>query len=593
MIFFPTAPSIPHRRRWTPAVIHGLSMCLALIVLVAASTAVAGPPVDNLDALLRAGEFGPAMALAGGNGDRGQQDAMFRRIATAQARAGASRGAARTASGITNDLMRSRTMAALAGQPVGEGLLRGGGPQPDFEQLIDLIKSTVAPTSWDDVGGPGAIASFDGGVYVDTTGTLNNIVRVDQRGQLASLHRIAGRGGQPGDVSAASPLRMVSLPRLERELQRRRALGERPDDIMQALAGIERVQYVFVYPEQGDLIIAGPACGWDVNDEGRWISTHSGRPVLRLEDLVVLLRNAFGDSAGRFSCSIDPRQENLAQTKQFLATSAERPLKANQRARQQWLDKIQDLMGQQDITVKGIDPRTRAARVIVEADYHMKLVGMGLADGTLGVPSYLDSIEIPAGGSPPAMDVLRWWFTLNYQAVKAVEGHDAFQLVGQGVKVLSENEMLTARGDRLHTGKSNELTYEFARNFTRHFDRLAAKYPVYAELQNIFDLALITALIRSEDLPGRIDWHLLHLLDPDAYQVELGAAPTQVDTVVNHRVINRKHIVAGVSGGVSVDVTKLVRRDAMQTAVHAELDYQHERGAPVEMKPGTWWWDVR
>ena len=86
---------------------------------------------------------------------------------------------------------------------------------------------------------------------------------------------------------------------------------------------------------------------------------------------------------------------------------------------------------------------------------------------------------------------------------------------------------------------------------------------------------------------------MLHLLDPDAYQVELGAAPTQVDTVVNHRVINRKHIVAGVSGGVSVDVTKLVRRDAMQTAVHAELDYQHERGAPVEMKPGTWWWDVR
>ncbi len=33
MIFFPTAPSVPHRRRWTPAVIHGLSVCLALIVL--------------------------------------------------------------------------------------------------------------------------------------------------------------------------------------------------------------------------------------------------------------------------------------------------------------------------------------------------------------------------------------------------------------------------------------------------------------------------------------------------------------------------------------------------------------------------------
>jgi general secretion pathway protein D len=37
----------------------------------------------------------------------------------------------------------------------------GGGVQPDFDSLIDLIKSTVKPTSWDDVGGAGSIAPFD------------------------------------------------------------------------------------------------------------------------------------------------------------------------------------------------------------------------------------------------------------------------------------------------------------------------------------------------------------------------------------------------------------------------------------------------
>jgi general secretion pathway protein D len=36
----------------------------------------------------------------------------------------------------------------------------GGGVQADFDTLIDLIVSTIEPTSWDEVGGPGAIEPF-------------------------------------------------------------------------------------------------------------------------------------------------------------------------------------------------------------------------------------------------------------------------------------------------------------------------------------------------------------------------------------------------------------------------------------------------
>ena len=36
----------------------------------------------------------------------------------------------------------------------------GEGP-PNFDQLIDVIKSCVRPTTWDDVGGPGSIATFE------------------------------------------------------------------------------------------------------------------------------------------------------------------------------------------------------------------------------------------------------------------------------------------------------------------------------------------------------------------------------------------------------------------------------------------------
>jgi len=37
----------------------------------------------------------------------------------------------------------------------------GGGVMADFDSLIDLITSTVRPTTWDSVGGPGSIAPFE------------------------------------------------------------------------------------------------------------------------------------------------------------------------------------------------------------------------------------------------------------------------------------------------------------------------------------------------------------------------------------------------------------------------------------------------
>jgi hypothetical protein len=55
-------------------------------------------------------------------------------------------------------------------------------------------------------------------------------------------------------------------------------------------------------------------------------------------------------------------------------------------------------------------------------------------------------------------------------------------------------------GKQVNTGRSSELNAQFARNFTQHYDALAVKYPVYAELRNIFDLALVAGLIEQHRL---------------------------------------------------------------------------------------------
>jgi hypothetical protein len=259
--------------------------------------------------------------------------------------------------------------------------------------------------------------------------------------------------------------------------------------------------------------------------------------------------------------------------------------------RKGWLEKLRDTVGQQDIEIWGIDPASRAASVLVEADYHMKLIGMGLADGVDGVESYLASIRVRPGQSPPPMSVLRWWFALNYDGVVSTPAADAFELVGQGVRVLSENELLAEQGQRVHTGQSEPLNQQFAESFTSHFAELAEKYPVYSELRNIFDLAMAVALVHEHELARRVDWRPGILADGEKLRLPRAPVPRQVETVINHRVINRRHIVAGVSGGVMVaagDVLKEVRRTDGALPLN-RAKRTEALGAAVA--DGAWWWD--
>jgi hypothetical protein len=125
------------------------------------------PSTDVLQAQLSAGEFGPALRDAGAIGDPRLRDQWLGQIAGAQAQAGAVSASLTTAGGIYNDQSRA---AAL--NEVGPAAGGRGGNQPQFDQLIELITTTIAPTTWDEVGGPGAIHEFRGGVYVDAEGVF-------------------------------------------------------------------------------------------------------------------------------------------------------------------------------------------------------------------------------------------------------------------------------------------------------------------------------------------------------------------------------------------------------------------------------------
>jgi hypothetical protein len=191
------------------------------------------------------------------------------------------------------------------------------------------------------------------------------------------------------------------------------------------------------------------------------------------------------------------------------------------------------------------------------------------------------------------MGVLRWWFTVNYESMLAAEDRLAFAVRGQGVKVESENERLTAEGKRVHTGESEDWNREFARNFTQHFAELCREYPIYAELRNLFDLALAAAVVREEDLAGKVGWHITCFGDPNGYHVPLAPVPKTVESVINHRIVNRTQIIAGVSGGVRVDPSDVAKRYAMETESNGTMGSQRSAATRIikVLPAGAWWWD--
>ncbi|HVX64345.1 MAG TPA: DUF1598 domain-containing protein [Pirellulales bacterium] len=560
---------------------------IALVAAIGPASAAEAVPDDLLQQQLAAGEFAPALREAQA-APPAERDRRLASIAQAQAGAGVSTGSLSTLGEIRDDVVRYDALSGMT--PQTRSGAQGGAGGADFESLIELITTTIAPTTWDEVGGPGAIQEYQNGVYVDASGVVRRMCVEDRTSSpLATLRGKAERVVGSSEVRQASPLRKVSLPRLEREVQLRLAAGRPLDEEMLCLAGLQRIKYVLVYPETGDLVLAGPAGDWRLDRENRLVSADNGRPVVQLDDLVLLMRQANHARDVRFGCSITPTEAGLAKAHAFLQQSAKTPLKPGTRGK--WLAELRSQLGRQTVDVFGIDPHSRVAHAIVEADYRMKLVGIGLEEGTVDVPSYLELVKVPRGQAPPPMNVLRWWFTIDYDSLRASADRDVYELRGQGVKVLSENELLTATGKRVHTGQSDELNSQFAHNFTRHFEQLAAKYPVYADLQNVFDVALVASLLKAEGLADRVGWHRLCFDDPSQYVVAGGQAPQEVDSVINHRVVNRVHILAAVSGGVSVDCRSLVKAEAIEQDRQGALGSERVRSAPEQVPQANWWWD--
>ena len=440
-----------------------------------------------------------------------------------------------------------------------------------------------------DTGGGGTrltvITNQIAGVAIDVDGVLRMRKFADPGGRLSKRAIEAARASLDPEVSRRSEFRTISLNRLEAAVQAKLDRGERLDDEMRFLAGLNRLQYVFFFPESHDIVIAGPAEGWATDLSGRVRGYETGRPVIELRDLVVALR-AFPPqtiSTPVISCSIDPTREGLSRMQDFLQGLGGRAVARQTRF---ITNGLRESLGMHTITVTGVSAQTHFAQVLVEADFRMKMIGIGLERPRVKLKAYVDLVS-PVAVSRNALQ--RWYFVPDYECVRVTEDKTAMELVGQRVKLIGANEIVAADGIRAASGCIDSASGRFTGGFTAKYEEIAKAVPVYAQLRNCIDVAVAAAFIKEQDFYERAGWTMDLFQDESRYQIQNVAAPERVETVVAS-VWKGRHLMTPVGGGVYIQPRLALSSENLLDNERDEL-VERRNACLDHLAEGQWWWD--
>lgn len=547
------------------------SIPLLLVVSIASSASLLNA-ADNVDSTTAKIEDAVLRIQARIAAEQGDFTTALSRIQTAASRAGDQK---------TVDRVKN-----LAPQ------IQGGSPFWDPTELVGLIQAQASPDTWFINGADpgGDITPNSQGVFIAAPSVLKALsAQVKDNTHLLKAVQFVKNANHNSDVRQSSKLRMVSLVRLDKHVAELLKEGKSlPQDVL-SLAGLSRIDYLFVYPETADIVIAGPAGDWTKSADGRSISVDNGRPTLNLDDLVTLTRTFSKGANSFFMCTINPKQAQVAAVQEFAKKNQRKLTKTNA---SQFTQDLEKTLGLQDVFVKGIPQSSRVASVIVDADYRMKEIGIGKRQGPQGMKSYFDLLSKSEQRGTGSMDALRWWMAVGYDAINMSSDGNVFEFSGSPVQCLAEDQIVGAAGARTPTGKATKANAKFAELFTQHLPALAAQDVVFADLENIFDMSMVAALVNSHGLADQVGWQPQAFGTSSEYQIQEFDVPEELMTAAHHKVYSSGSIVIQVAGGVRGDMSELLNNsDKMVT--NPKLDTEGPKASPLGQQNGRWWWDAK
>ena len=414
-----------------------------------------------------------------------------------------------------------------------------------------------------------------GGVSIDAQGTLRSATQLEQSGLLQDMRNAVAKPS--GDIAQKTQLRMVSLAGVQAEIAKALSEGKELSEEVLYLAGLQRIEYVFVYPERNDIVLAGPAEGWIVREDASVVGASTGRPVIQLEDLITALRASKKMQAEAMTVSIDPTPEGELRVQQLLSRMSGNGFNPKQAE-----PMIKKALGAQVVSLNAVPEDSRMASTLVAADYKMKRIAMALENSPVrGLPSYMEMIRNSGASSTQP----RWWMACDYDAILHSENKLAWQLSGKGIKAMTEDEVIEANGQRTQTGKANKTVQKWADLFTEKLDELCAKNSAFGDLRNVMDLNIVATVITGhglEDVAG-CDLGLLRGSEGDL-KTPSYRAPKSIDPQCSF-VRGRAGWTISASGGVEINPWKVV---GTQSKTDAAVQVVHKKAQPSGK---SWWWN--
>jgi hypothetical protein len=389
------------------------------------------------------------------------------------------------------------------------------------------------------VGGAGGAAV--GGVAIDTDGIVQNRAG-DPQAQLAQMRR---QLRQAQTAAAPHELKCISLPRLFAQAKELLAAGKPLPDDIKYLGGLTQIQYVFVYPDQKDLLIAGPAEEWTGAESLEPVGKITGRPVLQFFDLIAAMRTVDQRGPGHdfFGCSIDPPPDAQKISEKVLRDYGSR-------SNAELVAAMAKAMGPQQVRVIGTADDTRLALAMVAADYKLKRFTMGLEITPVeGVGNAVDDSR--AAGC-------RFWFEPLYEPLSVSADGNSYAIRGPRLQVKAGAQSFDTKGV---TAKAKL----FAGQFSAKIPELVKVEPALADLQNIADLAVLAALVRQDHLDVKAGWDFAWAMDDRRCPVPAVPAPKNARTVVS--VLGNAIACGGVAFSVNSVVSPRARAVAKEGAI--------------------------
>ncbi|MDK9700286.1 MAG: DUF1598 domain-containing protein [bacterium] len=301
-------------------------------------------------------------------------------------------------------------------------------------------------------------------------------------------------------------IQSVSLRSIENAMNRRNSLESKPLPFTMFRDFSQIIGFVVDSTSQDIVLLA---------------TKQTGLPTLHPDDFIVGYNNVFIDSNPPY-CSLDPDPVDINEMSQITQGAKESGISDVEIVSEWMFRRLKQEWGTQKVVIEGVPKNSRFACKMVEVDYHMKKISLGITEMD-SITSYIDRVAesgvekyIKTGVTESPISLTRFWFHIELPPEEGGTGQYRFPTFSEAegivlidqcpIVLLTEQQLLYAKNKLGNSRSSDRPAQEFADEFSNRFASVSRIHSGYAELENYFRLIAMLRAMKFKKCYEKANW---------------------------------------------------------------------------------------